>query len=134
MSSFFEAVFAMRTGRTFSLATEGLWKSRALGGRDACIPPFKMLSMQIGSLCHKEVMHDGYRPKMLLFVLDELFYIFNQIRGQWSVDEKIVVAYKTLCLSMQRCTEQCHGVEKTGVPDALSLLNVNDTCHFEHLV
>ena len=98
-------VFAMRTGRTFSLATEGLWKSRALGGRDACIPPFKMPSMQIGSLRHKEVMRDGYRPKMLLFALDELFYIFDQIRRQRSVDEKTVVAYEILCLSAQRCTE-----------------------------
>ena len=38
----FEAVFALHTGRTFSLAMEGLWKSRALGGRDAC--------MDVGSL------------------------------------------------------------------------------------
>ena len=62
----------MHTGRTFSLAMEGLWKSRVLGGKDACVPPFKMPSMQIGSLHHEDVMHNGYRPKMLLFVLDEL--------------------------------------------------------------
>ena len=84
---------------------EGLWKSRALGGKDACVPPFKMLSMQLGSLRHEEVMHDSYRLKMLLFMLDELFYIFDQIRRQQSVDEKIVVAYKILCLSVQQCTE-----------------------------
>ena len=89
--------------------------------------------MQISSLCHEEVMRDGYRPKMLLFALDKLFHIFDQIRRQRSVDEKIVVAYKILCLSMQWCTEQQHGVEKTGMPDALSLLNVNDTHHLEHL-
>ena len=95
----------MCTGRTFSLATEGLWKSRALGGRDACIPPFKMQSMQIGSLCHEDVMCNGYRLKMLLFALDELFYIFNQIKKQWRADEKIVVAYEILCLSTQQCTK-----------------------------
>ena len=90
--------------------------------------------MQLGSLHHKEVKCDGYRPKMLLYALDELFYIFNLIRKQWSVDEKIVVAYEILCLSTQRCTEQRHGVEKTGVPNALSLLNVNDARHLECLM
>ena len=123
----------MHTGRTFSLATEGLWKSRVLGGRDACVPPFKTLSMQIGSLHHKGMMHDGYRPKMLLFTLDELFYIFDQIKKQQRADEKIVVAYEILCLSVQWCTDQWHRVEKTSMPNALSLLNVNNTCHLECL-
>ena len=35
---------------------------------------------------------------------------------------------------MLQCTERWHGSEKKGVPDALSLLNVNDTCHLEHLM
>ena len=112
---------------------EGLWKSWALRGRDACVPPFKMLSMHVGSLRHEEVMHDGYRPKMLLFALDKLFYIFDQIKKQRRADEKIVVTYEMLCLSAQWCTEQCHRVEKTGMPDALSLLNVDNAHHLEHL-
>ena len=45
MSSLFETVFALQTGRTFCQATEGLWKTRALGGRDVGIPPFKMLTL-----------------------------------------------------------------------------------------
>ena len=127
-------MFTLRTERTFSLATEGLWKSRALGGgKDACIPPFKMPSMDISSLHHEDVMRDGYRPKMLLFALDELFYIYDQIKKQQRANEKIVVAYEIPCLSVQRCTEQWHRVEKTDVPDALALLNVDDTCHLEHL-
>ena len=84
-------------------------------------------------LVSKEAMCNGYRPKMLLFVLDKLFYIFDQIKKQQRVDEKIVVAYKILCLSVQRCTEQWHRVEKTGVPDALALLNVDDACHLKCL-
>ena len=78
----FEVIFARQMGRTFSLATEGLWKSRALGGRDACIPTFKTPTMQPSSLCHKDVLHDGYQPKMLLYALDELFYVFNQVKQQ----------------------------------------------------
>ena len=66
-------MFTMHTGSTFSLAMEGLWKSRALGGRDVCIPPFKTLSMNVSSLHHEDVMRDGYRTKMLLFALDKLF-------------------------------------------------------------
>ena len=87
-------------------------------------PPFKMPSMQVGSLHHEEVMRNSYRPKMLLFALDELFYIFNQIKKQQRADEKIVVAYKILCLSTQWCTERCHVVEKTSMPNALTLLNM----------
>ena len=78
----FKAVFTRHTGRTFSQATEGLWKSRVLGGRDVCIPTFKTPSMHPGSLHHEDVMYDGYQPKMLLYALDELFYVFNQIKKQ----------------------------------------------------
>ena len=41
----FEVVFILRIGRTFCQATEGLWKTRALGGRDMGVPPFKMLTL-----------------------------------------------------------------------------------------
>ena len=121
----------LHTGRTFSLAMEGLWNSWALGGRDACIPPFKTPTMDVRSLHHEDVMRDGYRLKMLLFTLGELFYIFDQIKKQWRADEKIVVAYEILCLSAQWCTKQWHRLEKTGMPDALALLNVDDARHLE---
>ena len=112
---------------------EGLWKSWALGGRDACIPPFKTLTMDVDTLCHKDAMRDSYWPKMLLFTLDELFYIYSQIKNLWRVDEKIIITYEILCISANWCTDWWHGFEKTGVPDALALLNVNDTHHLEHL-
>ena len=108
---------------------EGLWKSRALGGRDVCVPPFRMPSMDIGSLRHEDVMRDGYWPKMLLFALDELLYIYDQIKKQRRADEKIVIAYEILCLSTNRCTDWWHGLNKTGMPDALALLNVDDAHH-----
>ena len=78
-------------------------------------------------------MRDGYRPKILPFMLDELFYIYSQIKNLWRTDEKIVIAYKILCLSMNWCTGRQHGLEKTSLPDALALLNMNDTRHLEHL-
>ena len=62
----FEVVFALQRGRMFTQATEGLWKTRALGGRDAGIPPFKTLALQKGTVWAEESMRDGYHPKMLL--------------------------------------------------------------------
>ena len=120
-------------GRTFSLATEGLWESRVLGGRDACIPMFRTPTMQPGSLCHEDVLCDGYRPKMLLYALDELFYVFDQVKWQQGMDKKIIVAYEILCLSTLRCTKWQHGSERMGMPDALSLLDMNHARHLEHL-
>ena len=103
------------------------------GGGNACIPPFKMLTMDVSTLHHEDAMRDGYWPKMLLFTLDELFYIYSQIKNQQRVNEKIVITYKILCLSMNRCTDWWHGLEKTSMPDVLALLNINDAHHLEHL-
>ena len=72
------------------------------------------------------MLHEGYQPKMPLYALDELFYIFYQLKWQQGTDKRLIVAYKILCLSTLRCTEQQHGLEKKGMPDTLSLLNIND--------
>ena len=85
-------------GKAFSLATDGLWKSRALGGRDECIP-IQELHYAAWLPAYEDVMHAGYRPKMLLYALDAFFYVFDQVRQQWGVDKKIVIAYEILCLS-----------------------------------
>ena len=70
-----------KLGRTFSQATEVLWKMRALGGRDVCIPPLKMPTLNTKTLWPEDSMRDRYHPKMLLFALDELFYIYSQIKN-----------------------------------------------------
>ena len=56
----FEAIFTLCTGRMFTHATEGLWKTRALGGRDAGVPPFKTPTLNKGTLRAMEIMRDGY--------------------------------------------------------------------------
>ena len=75
-------------------------------------------------------MWEGY---WLLYTLDELFHVFDQVKQQRGTDEKLIVAYEILYLSMLRCTEWQHGYEKKGMPDALSLLNINNAHHLEHL-
>ena len=103
------------------------------GGRDVGVPPFKTLTLNKGTLWAKDSMRDGYHPKMLLYVLDELFYIYVQVKNSWRADNKLVLAYKILCISANCCTNQWNRVKKTGVPDALALLNVEDVRHLEHL-
>ena len=51
-------------------------------GRDECVPLFKIPTMQSGSLHHEDVMCNMYWPKMLLYALDELFYVFDHMRWQ----------------------------------------------------
>ena len=70
---------------------------------------------------------------MLLFALDELFYIYSQIKNLRRADEKVILTYEILCISANQCTDRQNGVEKTSVPDALALLNVNDTHHLKRL-
>ena len=90
--------------------------------------------MECGTLCNKDMMREGYRPKMLLYTLSKLFHIFDQVKWQQGTDEKLIVAYKTLYLSAMQCTKQWHGYGKKGMPDALSLLNINNACHLKCLM
>ena len=62
---------------------------------------------------------------MLLYMLDELFYVFAEIRNAHR-DDKVVLAYEILCILANQCMDRCNGVEQMGVPDALALLNVED--------
>ena len=60
----------------------GRMKIRALGGRDECIPMFKTPTMECSTRCNEDTMWEGYQPKMLLYALDELFHIFDQVKRQ----------------------------------------------------
>ena len=71
----FEVVFTLRTGRMLTQATEGLWKTRALGGRDMGIPPFKMPALNKETLWAEDSMRDRYRPKMLLFTRQIILHL-----------------------------------------------------------
>ena len=49
---------------------------------------------------------------MLLYALDELFYVYAQIKNSQR-DDKVVLAYEILCISANRCTDRRNGIEKT---------------------
>ena len=112
----------------FSLTSEEDWKHKSKGFKS-----FKMPTIQCLTLWNKDVLHEGYQPKMLLYALGELFYIYDQVKHHRGVDEKLVVAYEILSLTALCCTE-CQGwVEKHGMLDAMSQVSLNDTHHLKHL-
>ena len=43
---------------------------------------FKTLTMQCSTMSNEDVLCEGNWPKMLLCALDELFYIFDQVKWQ----------------------------------------------------
>ena len=49
-------------------------------GSDAHFPPFKTPTLNTDTLRPQDTTRDGYRLKMLLFALDELFYIYLQVK------------------------------------------------------
>ena len=112
-------------GKDFHPSHRGLWKTRALGGRDVGVPPFKTPTLNKGMLQAVGSMRDGYHSKMLLYALDKLFYVYAQIKNS-PQNEKIMLAYEILCISGNRCTDRHKGIEKMGVPNALALLNIED--------
>ena len=81
----------------------------------------------------EESMRDGYHPKMLLYALDELFYIYAQIKNSHS-DDKVVLAYEILCISANRCTDQHNGIEKWAysIPYPSSTLRTPDISSASH--
>ena len=81
----------------------------------------------------KENMRDGYHPKMLLYALDELFYIYAQVKNSQRVDDKLMLAYEILCISANCCMDWQNGIKKTSMPNALALLNVEDIRHLKRL-
>ena len=112
----------------FSLATEEDWKHKSEG-----ITSFKMSTKQHGTLQNEDILHEGYKSKMLLYALNELFYIYDQVKHHRGIDEKLVMVYEILSLTMLCGTECQGGVEKQGLPDAVLQINLNDAHHLKHL-
>ena len=112
----------------FSLVTKEDWKCKSKG-----IASFKTPTMQCSTLWNEDVLCEGYRPKILLYTLDELFYIYDQVKHHRGIDEKLVMVYEILGLTTLCCMECQGGVEKQGMPDAILQINLSDTHHLECL-
>ena len=120
--------------KNFHPSHRGAMEGQSPGGRDVGIPPFKMPTFHKETLWAKESMRDEYHPKMLLYVLDELFYVYIQVKNSQRANDKLVLTYDILCILANCCMDQRNGIKKTGVPGALALLNVEDIWHLECLI
>ena len=119
-------------GKDFDPSHRGAMEDQGPGGRDVGVPPFKTPTLNKGTLRATESMRDRYRPKMLLYALDELFYVYTKVKDS-PQDEKVILAYEILCILSNRCTDRHNGIEQMGIPDTLALLNIKDAQHLECL-
>ena len=107
---------------------EDEWKYKLEG-----ITSFKLPTILCDTLQQDDIMWEGYRPKMLLYTLDKLFYIYNQVKHHRGINEKIIVAYEIISLTGLCCAEHQGWVKKTHMPDAMLLVKLNNTQHLECL-
>ena len=70
-----------------------------------CVASFKLPTMQCGMLQNEDILHEGYRPKMLLYTLEKLFYIYDQVKHHRGINEKLVMVYEILSIAVLCCME-----------------------------
>ena len=66
---------------------------------------FSSPTFDIDNLSRCSIKHMGSCPKMLLYVLDELFHVFRGM-GANDLDRQHIIAYEILSLASLHCTER----------------------------
>ena len=79
------------------------------GGKQASLPS-RCLNKE--TLQAEDSMRNGYCPKMLLYALDELFYVYAQVKNSQRPDKKLVLAYEILCISTNCCTNRRNRIRR----------------------
>ena len=81
-----------------------------------------------------DVLRTGSHPCMLLYVLDELFYVYKGV-GVNDMDGQCIVAYEILMVASLCCTEQCGSQKKecNTLGAAYPRVNLSDINGLEHL-
>ena len=97
----FETIFRWHFNATLSKDYKHLWQHASETTAD-----FSLLTFDIDDLSPCSVKHMDLHPKMLLYALDELSYVFRGM-GANDLDGQCIVAYEILSLASLHCTEQC---------------------------
>ena len=73
-------------------------------------------------------------PRMMLYALDELFYVYRGV-GTNDVDGQHIVAYEILTVVLLCCTEQCSNPKKAcnTLGNAYPRVNLNGVNGLKHL-
>ena len=81
-----------------------------------------------------DVLRTGSLPHMLLYALNELFYVYRGV-GESDTDRQCTVVYKILKVASLHCTEQHSSQKKESntLGAAYPRVNLSDTDGLEHL-
>ena len=102
----FEVIFNWCFNAAFSIDTELMWHHMLELQANFKAPTYAVMG---GALTPMDKEHVGSCPKMLLFALDELSYVYQCID---STDAQHIVAYEMLSFASHRCMEQYDGRPK----------------------
>ena len=113
----------------FSKSNEHLWWHVS-----AELAVFQMLTCEWDTGTPIDVLRTGSHLRMLLYTLDELFYVYRGV-GENDVDGQHVVAYEILKVASLRCMEQCGSQKKESntLGDAYPRVNLSDMDGLERL-
>ena len=113
----------------FSESNEHLWQHIGVELAD-----FQMLTYERGMGAPINVLRTGICPCMLLYMLDELFYVYKGVGGN-DVDRQHVVAYEILNIVLLHCMEWCSSQKKecNSLGAAYPRVNLSDVDGLEHL-
>ena len=81
-----------------------------------------------------DLLQTGYRPHLFLYTLDELFFIYNQLKDD-DVDACSITMWEILNVAQHHCTEQRGGGKPKGhtLGDAYPHVNLQDLAGLEQL-
>ena len=113
----------------FSKSNEHLWWHV-----DVEIADFQMLTYEWDTGAPIDVLRTGSHPCMLLYSLDELFYVYRGV-GENDMDRQCVVAYEILKVASLYCMEWCGSQKKecNTLGAAYPRVNLSDMEGLEHL-
>ena len=113
----------------FSKSNEHLWQHVGVE-----IAHFQMLTYERGMGSPINVLRTGSHSHMLLYMLDELFYVYKGVGGN-DVDGQRVVAYEIHRVVSLHCTEQhsSQKKERNTLGAAYPRVNLSDMDGLEHL-
>ena len=102
----FEAIFNQCFNATYTIDTELMWHHVSELQANFKAPTYEVLG---GALALVDKKHVGSHPKMFLFTLDELSYVYQHVHN---TDALCIIAYEMLSFASDRCMGLCNGRPK----------------------
>ena len=104
----FDVIFHRHFGGRFCRGSEHLWHHVNDEAMDFHTPTFQR---ETGAAL--DMLHTGYCLHVLMYMLDELFFIFKKLQAN-DFDAQCMMAYDILQIASCRCMEWCRSEKKKG--------------------